>query len=157
MKSVESFLAKIDHWKEKRVKPHNHPNFTDEKILIRRARRDLHVAPDKNRQCDRLTSALFKYDDPAGYLSCDSHYCIVKRGKDPEQHVLQGGWDGAVQLTVAEFRSVEKHGEAFKIGMVPIRGNRCHGGVWGKIRRGQSNDLLRLSNWLVPIPGVSIV
>lgn len=70
---------------------------------------------------------------------------------------MRGGWDGAVQLTVAEFRSVEKAGEVFKIGMAPLRGNPCHGAVWGKIRKGQSNQLLRLTNWLVPIPGVSIV
>jgi hypothetical protein len=100
---------------------------------------------------------LFKYDDPAGYLSCDSRFCITKRGKDPAQYVLQGGWDGAVQLTVADFRSVQDADKPFKIGMVPLIGNRCHGAVWGKIRRGQSNDLLRLSAWLAAIPGVNII
>lgn len=70
---------------------------------------------------------------------------------------MTDGWDGAVQITVADFRSVEKLSEPFKIGMLPIRGNRCHGAVWGKIRRGQSNDILKLCRWLAPIPGVNII
>jgi hypothetical protein len=60
-------------------------------------------------------------------------------------------------MTVALFRSVEKPKEPFKIGMFPVRGNPCHGAVWGKIRKGQANDLLKLSNWLAPIAGVNII
>ena len=156
-RSVDRAISILDLWNERRVKPHDHPNFAVDKIIIRRARRDLHVGYDNNRGYDRLTSALFKYEHPSGYLSCDSHFCIIRRGRNPVQYVRQGGWDGAVQLTVRDFRSVQRGSEVFKIGMAPLIGNRCHGAIWGRIRRGQSNDLLRLSAWLAPIPGVNIV
>jgi hypothetical protein len=47
-------------------------------------------------------------------------------------------------------------GNVTRVGMVPLDDNSCHGGVWAKITSGRSNDMLRASDWLVPIAGVAI-
>lgn len=136
--------------------PHDHPNFINGNMVIRRVSRKHHVTYDKNLNCARLTSALFKFNDPTKYLSCDSSTCISDRHLDLERYVLSGGWDGAVHLTSDDFKSTAKAGEPYLIGMAPLPGIPCHGAVWGKIGGSQSNRLLKCSEWLIPVPGVAI-
>jgi hypothetical protein len=136
--------------------PHDHPNFAGNKMIIRRVSRRNHITFDKNLNSDRLTSALFKFNDPAGYLSCDSAVCVAENNFDTEAYVRSGGWDGAVHLTAQDFRATAKPGEPYLIGMAPLPGIPCHGAVWGKIGGSQSNRLLKCSDWLVGIPHVII-
>jgi hypothetical protein len=136
--------------------PHDHANFGPDDLIIRRVKRANHVTYDRNLNCDRLSSALFKFNDPSNYLSCDSGACLTANGINAVEYVLDGGWDGAVQMTVETFRSTALAGEPYRIGMAPLPGIPCHGAVWGKIRPGQANKLLALSNWLAEMPGVVI-
>lgn len=135
--------------------PHDHPNFAPETRLIRRISRE-QIVPDRNRNCDRLSSAVYAFDNPADHLSCDSATCISLLNRDPGDYVKTPGWEGAVWMTVEAFRSVERPEAPFKIGMVPLADNPCHGGVWGKITRGQANRLLKNSEWLNEIVGVEV-
>ena len=134
--------------------PHDHPNFADGTMIVRRVNRKNHVTFDKNLNTERLTTALFKFKE--NYLSCDSAACIAEKKLDSEKYILDGGWDGAVHLTVQDFRSTAKPGSPYQIGMAPLPGIPCHGAVWGKIGSSQSNQLLRFSDWLVPVVGVTI-
>jgi hypothetical protein len=136
------------------VLPHDHPNFAGGKFLIRRISAE-QIVPDKNRACNRLSSAVFAYDDPVDHLSCDSVVCIEARGKDPGDWIRTDGWIGALTLGADNVRSIQAAGGAsVQIGMVPLDDNPCHGGVWAKITRGRANAMLRASSWLVSIPGV---
>ncbi len=90
-------------------------------------------------------------------MSVDSELCITQRGADPGEYVTSSHWFGALILDVCEFRLVDNStNEAAKwlIGMVPLDDNVCHGAIWGKITKGQSNSLQRKSEWLVEIPDV---
>ena len=76
---------------------------------------------------------------------------------DPVAYVTTPRWLGSLVITVGNFRSIDnatKAKDRWKIGMVPIKGNDCHAGIWGKITKGQSNALQRLSDWLVQIESV---
>lgn len=137
--------------------PHDHPNFAAGCFIIRRVSRANHVVPDKNRGGSRVSSALYKFSHPTDHLSCDSEMCILQCGGDPATWPPSAHWDGAVIISVDDFRSVEDPKRPpYKIGMVPLVNNRCHGGVWGKITGGQANQLLSKSAWLVAIPGVHV-
>lgn len=139
------------------VVPHDHANFAPEKLIIRRVSRSNHVVRDKNRGCDRLSSALYKFNDPTKHLSCDSLTCIVGAGADPAAWAPSAHWDGAVTITVTNFRSLQDPTNPYKIGMVPLPDNDCHGAIWGKITKGQSNKLISKSEWLVALAGVEII
>jgi hypothetical protein len=137
------------------VVPHDHPDLSNGNRLIRRVSNE-YVVPDGNGG-RRLSSAVFKHDPRQGHLSVDSEKCITDLPEEPIAYVTSPVWIGALILTVDQFRSVnkpQKPAEQWKIGMVPVPGNDCHAGVWGKITQGKSNDLQRLSQWLVAIPGV---
>lgn len=135
------------------VLPHDHPNFATGKSLIRRISAE-HVVFDKNRNCQRLSSALFAYDDPANHLSCDSPACIEACNEEPAAYVSTDGWLGAVVLAADKVRSIQA-GIDTRIGMVPLEENPCHGGVWAKITRGRANAMLRTADWLVAIPNTA--
>lgn len=136
------------------VIPHDHPNFGPGTTLIRRVSVE-YIVHDDNRDCDRLSSALFKFDDPADHLSCDSTVCIEALDRDPAAWVTDNHWIGSVTLQINKLREIQAETET-KVGMVPLDSNQCHGGVWGKITRGRANMLLRASDWLVPISGVAV-
>lgn len=139
------------------VIPHDHPDLVNGNRMIRRISED-HLVTDENRSTTRISSALFKCDPRLGYLSFDAEKCITDAGKDPAEYVQSPVWHGALIISVDQFRSFNRAttaAETWKIGMVPLDDNPCHGGVWGKITKGQSNDLQRTSEWLVPIPGVT--
>ncbi len=138
------------------VLPHNHPDLVPGRRVIRRISKDL-VVYDDNRGCQRLSSSLFKNDPRNGYLSVDSEHCITERGADPREYVTSPYWFGALILDVSEFRSADtstSNESMWRIGMAPLDDNVCHGAVWGKITKGQSNTLQRNSEWLAEIHGV---
>lgn len=138
------------------VLPHDHPDLTDDRRVIRRISDD-YVVPDQNNGGQRLSSALFKNDPRDGHLSVDFEHCILQKKMSPAAYVTDPQWFGALIIKIGDLRSVDKASVAkdrWKIGMVPVEGNDCHAGVWGKITKGQSNDLQRKSNWLVRIDGV---
>jgi hypothetical protein len=148
---VSTFVIPLDP--EGNVQPHDHPNFGPGRSLIRRISAE-HIVPDKNRNCDRLSSAVFAYDEPANYLSCDSATCIEALDKEPADWVMTEGWLGALALPVDRLRQIQNNAPT-KVGMVPLETNVCHGGVWAKITRGRANDMLRSSAWLVEVPNVA--
>ena len=136
------------------VLPHDHPNFGPGTSLIRRVSVEYIVADD-NRGCNRLSSALYKYDDPASHLSCDSPLCIEELDKDPAAWVTDNRWIGSLTLPVDKLREIQAETEK-KVGMVPLEDTECHGGVWAKITKGRADKLLRASDWLVPIDSVAV-
>lgn len=151
---MSSFTLPVDG--SGNVLPHDHPDLTDDRSIIRRISED-HVVEDQNLGGKRISSALFKNDPRNGYLSVDSEHCIRQLGRDPVEYVTDPRWFGALIISVGTFRSVDKattEAARWKIGMVPIPGNDCHAGVWGKVTTGQSNSLQRKSTWLVEIHGV---
>jgi hypothetical protein len=138
------------------VTPHNHPDLIDDRRLIRRISGD-YIVRDDNRGGNRISSAAFKNDPRRGYLSVDSENCITDKGADPVAWVTSPQWRGALVISVEHVRGIDPattDKDRWLIGMVPLPDNGCHGAIWGKITAGQSNDLQRLSDWLVPIPGV---
>jgi hypothetical protein len=138
------------------VLPHDHPDLIPGRRVIRRISEDF-VVVDENRGCRRLSSSLFKSDPRSGYLSVDSEHCIIECGADPQEYVTSPRWFGALILDVGEFRLVDtstSEESLWRIGMVPLDENVCHGAIWGKITKGQSNTLQRNSEWLVEIPGI---
>lgn len=137
------------------VLPHDHPVLQGDNRLIRRINEQFIVdgAPGGR----RLSSAVFKHDPRQGHLSLDSERCILDLNETPTTYVTTPIWVGALVMSAGQFRSAQqaKEGdEVWQIGMVPVNGNDCHAGVWGKITTGQSNELQRRSEWLVPIFGV---
>lgn len=151
---MSSFALPVDG--SGNVLPHNHPDLIDDRNIIRRISED-HLVDDLNLGAKRISSALFKNDPRNGYLSIDSEHCIQQLGREPAEFVTDPRWFGALIISVGGFRSVDKaskDADRWKIGMVPVSGNDCHGAVWGKITTGQSNSLQRKSAWLVEIPGV---
>jgi hypothetical protein len=139
------------------VLPHDHPDLANERRLIRRITSD-HIIFDDNLGCNRISSGLFKCNPKHGYLSIDSEHCNQNLQRDPAEYVTDPVFFGALMIDVGEFRSLdraEKPEQRWKIGIVPMGGNDCHGAVWGKITGGQSNDMQRKSQWLVRVPGVT--
>ena len=138
------------------VLPHDHPDLTGENRVIRRIS-DEYVVPD-GAGGQRISSGVFKHDPLQGHLSLDSEKCILATEADPVRYVTSPVWVGALVISVEGFRAVnqpKKPEETWKIGMLPVDGNPCHAGAWGKIIQGQSNELQRRSDWLVQIPGVT--
>lgn len=139
------------------VQPHNHPSLDGDARLIRRVHEDW-VVPDGNTGGQRLSSAIFKHDPRQGrHLSFDSENCITAKGVDPAVYVTTPKWFGSLILSVSALRSTDKAQkpeDEWRIGMIPVEGNDCHAGLWGKISEGQSKSLQRLSEWLVEIPDV---
>lgn len=136
--------------------PHDHPDLVGGNRIIRRISDD-YIVDDDNRGTKRISSALFKNDGRQGYLSIDSEVCIVACGREPAEYVVTPRWFGALIISVDSFRSIDPGTEpkdCWQIGMAPLSDNGCHAAVWGKITKGKSNELQRLSDWLVPIPGV---
>jgi len=132
--------------------------------MIRGVSRLNHVVTDKNRGCQRLSSALFK-NKPSrqGYLSFDSEFCLESCGEDPADYIAGTDWDGAVAISVEDFRSFDpgqSEADKWLIGMLPLMEEEppqpCHGAVWGNISDGKANDIRRASEWLVPIENVVI-
>jgi hypothetical protein len=141
---------------EGEVIPHDHPYLADGHRLIRRISDD-HIVFDANQGGNRISSALFKCDPRHGYLSIDSERCILDIPEKPGDYISTPMFYGALVLGVDAFRSIDraaKPADRWKIGIVPVEGNDCHGAVWGKITTGQSNSIQRTSEWLVEVPGV---
>jgi len=136
--------------------PHNHPSLVGGHRIIRRISDD-YIVVDSNTGGKRISSALFKNDPRQGYLSIDSETCILDRQVEPPAWVTSPTWRGALVLTVIEFRGCDvavATDAEWQIGIAPLDENPCHGAVWGKITKGQSNEIQRRSAWLVEMQGV---
>lgn len=143
--------------KEGRIAPHDHPELAGAARIIRRIHDDF-VVDDHEPGAQRLSTALFKHRSKTGHLSFDSENCIIAKDREPADYVTDHKFFGAVIISVDNLRSVDpatKVEDQWRIGMVPVEGNDCHAGLWGKITEGQSKAIQRLSEWLVDIPGVS--
>lgn len=141
---------------EGRIAPHNHPELVGAARIIRRIHDD-YVVDDHEPGTKRLSTALFKHRSKTGHLSFDSESCILALEREPADYVTDPKFFGAVIISVDDVRGVDpatKDEDRWKIGMVPVEGNDCHAGLWGKITEGQSKAIQRLSDWLVEIPGV---
>lgn len=152
---MSHFAIPLDEFGQ--ILPHDHPDLIGDHRIIRRIN-SYWVVPDENLGCQRLSSAVFKHNPKQGHLSFDSERCILSIPSDPSTYVTDDTWIGALAIAVADFRTFDPTPDddekVWKIGMVPIEGNKCHGGVWGKISDGVSKDIQRKAEWLVPIPGV---
>lgn len=143
------------------ILPHDHPDLSGQALIVRGVA-SYHIVQDHNRNCQRLSSALFKCDpNRQGYLSFSSQVCIEAAGEAPGAYVLQRNWIGAVGIAVDDFRSFDPATEVadrWKIGMVPILDEEppdaCHGAVWGKINESRANGIRRAVHWVAEIPEV---
>ena len=92
-----------------------------------------------------------------GGLSVDLEEEIIKAEVDVVTHVTSPRWIASVRLKAGDLRNIQ-----LKVGFSPIApsaeeaGNPYHGEAWGTISRGQRKNLLRTSEWLVPVPGCSL-
>lgn len=146
------------------IAPHDHPDLQGARRMIRGVVRLRHVVRDDNRNCWRLSSALFRNSVRRhGYLSFDSEFCMQSRNEDPASCLTGTDWDGAVAISVQDFRSFDPNDaddDKWKIGMVPLEEEvppkPCHGAVWGDISEGKANGIRRATEWFVPLPDVVI-
>lgn len=139
--------------------PHDDPSLAGERLIIRHIYPG-HIVPDDNTGGLRLSSAVFehRYRDPLDHLSFDSQHCLDEKGIALRDAVDASNYPGSLSISVQDFREEdpsEKSEDKWKIGMIPVPGNDCHGGVWGKISGGIAKKLQRRAIWARPIPGVS--
>jgi hypothetical protein len=140
-----------------RISPHDHPELAGAARIIRRIHVD-YVVDDHEPGSQRLSTALFKHRSKTGHLSFDSENCILAKDREPADYVTDHKFFGAVIISVEDIRSVDSATAAndrWKIGMVPVDGNDCHAGLWGRITESQARAIQQLSDWLVPIPNVT--
>lgn len=139
--------------------PHDHPSLVGERLIIRHINPD-DIVPDDNTGGLRLSSAVFqhRYRDPLDHLSFDSKHCLDEKGIELEDHVNTAKHPGSLSISVDDFRAEdpnEQLDDKWKIGMVDVPGNDCHGGVWGKISPGVAKKLQRKAVWARPVDGVA--
>jgi hypothetical protein len=140
-------------------KPHDHPNFDEQRRIIRRVMdKGVHIVPARDGVGRRISSAIFKNRNPTphNYVSCDSEYCIIQQGLQPADYVASSEWCGAIILTAENVRSVAREEDELAIGMWPEPENHCHGAIWGKINSRQAHQLLSMCEWLWETDGVRI-
>ena len=139
------------------VSPHDHPDLLGGNQVIRKIH-DAYIVEGQEPGSRRLSSALFRFkSNGRTHLSFDSQPCIVALECDPAEYVVDPKFFGAVVIRCDHLRSVDtaaKPEDRWKLGMYPVIGNDCHAALWGKVTKGQSEQIQKLSNWLVPIPGV---
>lgn len=139
--------------------PHDHPSLVGQRLIIRHICPS-DIVPDDNTGGFRLSSAVFqhRYREPLDHLSFDSQHCLDEKAIKLEEHVDAEKHPGSLSISVQDFREEdpsEKPENKWKIGMVPVPGNDCHGGVWGKISGGVAKKLQRKAEWVRPIDGVA--
>jgi hypothetical protein len=138
------------------VIPHNHNEILNEDPLIRRITA-LHIVPDENRMCRRISSKAFQPSSQAnGGMSVDIKRLIVESGKDPVQYVVTKQFIGSVAFTTSSARNV-----SLLVGYDPLADNPHHGEVWGNNRpnrfsKAQQNAIWNDCEWFVEIPDVAL-
>lgn len=91
-------------------------------------------------------------DALGGGLSVDLQREIEESGSDVVQFVTTPSWIGSVRFTARQLRD-----EHFMVGYDPLPpGNPFHGEVWGHFSTGKKKQLLRIAQWFVLIPEVSL-
>jgi len=133
------------------VEPHDHPDLQNADLLIRRVSEHFVVTgADGNK---RLSTKAFEMSSPdrGGGMSVDVKKLIEAAGIDPREFVTSPRWTGSLLISVGDLRDKQ-----LLVGYSPIDENPYHGEAWGKLSRGQKNDLLARSTWFVQIPGCSL-
>lgn len=88
---------------------------------------------------------------PKAGMSVDLQKQIEEAGLDARTYVTTPKWVGSLRLEAGALR-----GENFMIGFDPLPENPHHGEVWGTFSKSKQKRLRELSQWFVPIEGVSI-
>jgi hypothetical protein len=102
----------------------------------------------------RVSSIAFQPSSNAqgGGLSVDLQQEIEALGKNAVQFVTTPRWIGSVRFAAKQLRN-----EGFIVGYNPLPpDNPHHGEVWGQFSTGKKKQLLRMAEWFVRIPGVSL-
>lgn len=135
------------------VTPHDHPKILDDHRVIRRISKEQHIVTDpKSPTGRRISSIAFQASTEGNRgMSVDLEHEIIQAGLDPAEYVTTPLWTGSVVLKVDFLRA-----QQFKVGADPLKDNPHHGEVWGTFSDGQKKRLRNASQWLVPIPDVSI-
>ena len=87
-------------------------------------------------------------------MSVDIQKLIEEAGIDVAEFVTSPRWTASLRIQTASLRM-----QQLLVGYSPVPeeppapANPFHGEAWGRLSRGQKNELLRQSQWLVPIAG----
>lgn len=134
------------------VEPHDHSEILPNDGVIRRVS-EQQIILDKDGQ-KRISTMAVSPSSVAqgGGLSVDLQREIEESGRDAVQFVTTPRWIGSVRFTAQQLRD-----EGFKVGFDPLPPeNPFHGEVWGQFSTGKKKQLLRIAEWFVPIPEVSL-
>lgn len=132
--------------------PYDEPNILSDHGVIRRISEHF-IVLDGNGNKKISSMALEPASGPyGGGLSVDLEHKILGAGINVVEFVTSPVWIGSIRFTAQQLRS-----EDLKVGYDPvIPDNPHHGEAWGSFTRGKKKKLLRISEWLVEIPDVSI-
>ena len=133
------------------VIPHDHQEISAEDGIIRRISQQ-QVVPGKDGKPTLSTLAVNPSSlSLGGGMSVDLQTLIESKGVEPRSFVTQPPFIGSIRFTTQFLRSM-----AFQVGYDPCEDNPYHGEVWGNFSNGRKKELLRNSEWFVPINGVTI-
>jgi len=96
----------------------------------------------------------FSPSSPAqgGGLSVDLQREIEESGRVATEFVTTPIWIGSVRFSAQQLRD-----EGFQVGFDPLPpDNPFHGEIWGNFTTGKKKKLMKLAEWFVPIPEVSL-
>lgn len=139
-----------------KVVPHDHDGILGTDGILRKVT-EHHLVPDGNGG-RRVSSMLLKISSPTEGISVDLERLIKADGKDPRVQIMlpPPAAIGAVQFLAQDFRN-----ESLMVGYDPIyddpiRVNPYHGQIWGSMTSKKIKQLLRLAQWCVEIPDVTL-
>lgn len=134
------------------VTPHNHPQISDDDLIIRRIS-EQQIVPDEKAPSGRKVSSIAFNPSTEGSksVSVDLDKSIAEAGLDPKVFVTSPRWIGSISLTASQFRS-----KSLMVGYDPLTENPHHGGVWGSFTKSVKNALIKDAQWFVQIPNVDL-
>ena len=140
-----------------KVIPYDDPAIMNDHWLIRRIS-EQQVVVDPKTGGRRISTLAFNHSsEPNGGMSIDLQHEIEQAGLNAKEYVTTPRWIGSVRFQACRVRQM-----CFQVGADPIeaRGgveaNPYHGEVWGTFSPARKNALRQMSEWFVPIDGVSI-
>lgn len=138
------------------VIPHNHDEILNADGVLRKVT-EYHLVPD-GRGGRRISSALLKVSSPNQGVSVDLERLILEDQQDPHLHIMlpPPAAIGAVKFTALDFRQEDLMVGFDPIYDDPVRANPYHGQVWGNFTQSKIKRLLKLAQWYVVIPDVTI-
>lgn len=141
------------------VEPHDHAEILNDDWLIRRVSAEWVVSDPKVPGNARLSTRAFDLSSPefGGGMSVDIQKLIEEAGVNVVDFVTSPRWTASLRIQTANLRA-----QQLQVGYSPVAeeppmpANPYHGEAWGRLTRGQKNELLRQSQWLVEIPGCNL-